>query len=154
MAGPVVHTGIGLPEGPIQIRYGYRYNYRDSNGRAFAHSSGNVHGADTSEYYFGVHGSNSGPGEYEHSCYALFPPLLNQEGVHRNWMHDFDVEAGFVAILGLTAGFSLGEFLDFLLGWFGIDIAGDDEESVRKERDYFRDRAGHPGPILPKKDGS
>jgi len=92
--------------------------------------------------------------ESEHSCYALFPPLLNEEGVHRNWMHDFDVEAGFVAILGLTAGFSLGEFLDFLLGWFGVDIAGDDNASGRESRDYFEDRRGHPGPILPKKDGS
>jgi hypothetical protein len=154
MAGPVIHTGIGLPEGPIHGRFGYRYNYRNPEGGAWLISDANIHGSETSEYYLGVHGSVSETENHKHACYALFPPLLNQEGVHGNWIHDFDVEAGFVAILGLTAGFSLGEFLDFLLGWFGVDIVGDDDAGVREKRDYFRDRAGHPGPILPKKDGS
>jgi hypothetical protein len=84
----------------------------------------------------------------------LFPPLLNQEGIHRDWLHDFDFEAGGMALLGITIGFSLGEFLDFLLGWFGLDIADDDTPSRRKCREYYQDRRGNPGPILPKKDGS
>ena len=29
-------------------------------------------------------------------------------------------------LLGASVGFSPGEFLNFLLGWFGVDIAGDD----------------------------
>jgi hypothetical protein len=35
------------------------------------------------------------------------------------------VHLGFVCA---RVGFSPGEFVDFLLGWFGIDIAGDDRE--------------------------
>lgn len=43
-------------------------------------------------------------------------------------IHAFDIEAGvFAGIVGARVGFSPGEFVDFLLGWFGVDIAGDDE---------------------------
>jgi hypothetical protein len=47
----------------------------------------------------------------------------------QGWLrvHAFDVEASLLAgIVGVTAGFSPGELLDFLLGWFGADLAGDD----------------------------
>ena len=73
-------------------------------------------------------------------------------GVHRDvseyeryqrWsrVHAFDIEVGaFALILGFKAGFSPGEFVDFLLGWFGVDIAGDDrplepEEAPTPESD-------------------
>ena len=42
-------------------------------------------------------------------------------------IHVFDIEAGFfVLFAGARAGFSPGEFVDVILGWFGVDIAGDD----------------------------
>ena len=42
-------------------------------------------------------------------------------------VHAFDVEASvYAGIVYARAGFSPGEFVDFLLGWFGVDIAGDD----------------------------
>ena len=45
-------------------------------------------------------------------------------------VHAFDIEAGvFVGIIGVRAGFSPGQFVDFFLGWFGVDIAGDDVPS-------------------------
>lgn len=48
--------------------------------------------------------------------------------VHRwNHVHAFDVSADVYAlVVHVGVGFSLGEFADFLLGWFGLDIAGDD----------------------------
>jgi len=49
-------------------------------------------------------------------------------GYRNEMMAAFDVEVG--AVLGFVAfraGFSLGQFVDFLLGWFGLDIAGDDK---------------------------
>ena len=40
----------------------------------------------------------------------------------------FDFEVSFtLGVLYLRLGFSIGEFTDFLLGWFGVDIAGDDK---------------------------
>jgi|GEM_PF-2029595 len=39
----------------------------------------------------------------------------------------FDVEVAVTAgFFSLRVGFSLGQFVDFLLGWFGVDIGGDD----------------------------
>ena len=42
-------------------------------------------------------------------------------------VHAFDVEASvYAGVVYVKVGFSPGELLDFVLGWFGIDIAGDD----------------------------
>ena len=50
-------------------------------------------------------------------------------------VHTFDLEVGaFALILGARVGFSPGEFVDFLLGWFGVDIAGDDREMGPEEK--------------------
>jgi hypothetical protein len=55
-------------------------------------------------------------------------------GQDRSWLHVFDVEFGLSLFFGFDVGFSPGEFLDFLLGWFGIDIANDDTEEGRARR--------------------
>ncbi len=48
-------------------------------------------------------------------------------------LHAFDIEVGAnVLIIGARAGFSPGEFLDFLLGWFGVDVADDDRPLERR----------------------
>ncbi|MCZ6691122.1 MAG: hypothetical protein O7H41_16160 [Planctomycetota bacterium] len=84
-----------------------------------------------------LHLSSDFPRNEEHSCYWLLPGLFSfQRDVKWIWgsqgstwarIHAFDIEAGvFVGIIGVRAGFSPGEFVDFLLGWFGVDIAGDD----------------------------
>ena len=42
-------------------------------------------------------------------------------------VHAFDIEvSAYAGVAYARAGLSPGEFLDFLLGWFGVDIAGDD----------------------------
>jgi hypothetical protein len=73
-----------------------------------------------------------------HGCYWFLPAAFS--GVNKKWLwseqarpptwerlHIFDIELG--ATLGFVhaqAGFSPGEFVDFVLGWFGVDIADDD----------------------------
>lgn len=44
-------------------------------------------------------------------------------------IHWLDVEVDGAAFLGMRIGFSVGELGDFFLGWFGVDIAGDDAMS-------------------------
>ncbi len=72
--------------------------------------------------------------------WGLLPGLLSWDsGGHWIWsasgdtdtvwrrIHAFDLEASvYAGIVCARVGFSPGEFLDFLLGWFGLDIAGDD----------------------------
>jgi hypothetical protein len=49
-------------------------------------------------------------------------------------LHSFDIEAGgtlgFILCASVHVGFSPGEFADFLLGWFGVDIGEDDYRSI------------------------
>ena len=146
VAGPVVHTGVGISEGPTIMTGGFRYHYLSKEGSPVYTYDGNPHGG-VPEFSFLVHGSGEGFGKEDHFCYALLPPLINREGVHRNWLHDFDFEVGATALVGGTVGFSLGEFADFLLGWFGLDIGGDDDPDGRRNRNYFNDRAGRPEKI-------
>jgi HEAT repeat protein len=51
---------------------------------------------------------------------------------------------GTLGVVGFDVGFNPVEFVDFLLGWFGVDIARDDyysvAEKVQKLADAFRDQ--------------
>jgi hypothetical protein len=64
-----------------------------------------------------------------HDCYLLFPWLSSD--VHAPgkgaelWGLDMDVAVQGPGI-GLGVGFSPGEMLDFVGGWFGVDLADDD----------------------------
>lgn len=61
-----------------------------------------------------------------HACFFVLPAI--ELASHDMWLrvHAFDVEASVFLGAYVRVGFSPGEFVDFLLGWFGLDIAGDD----------------------------
>ena len=40
----------------------------------------------------------------------------------------------FVGIVGARLGFNVAEFGEFILGWFGLDILGDDVHPAEKEQ--------------------
>jgi hypothetical protein len=62
-----------------------------------------------------------------------YDPTDFEAGMRSARIHAFNIEAGvFVLVVGARAGFSPGEFLDFLLGWVGIDIAGDDHPLIEE----------------------
>lgn len=61
----------------------------------------------------------------------FFIPLLGTEhapdwSLERRGLHVADIGVSAAAVVGAGVGFSPGEFLDLLLGFVGIDIAGDD----------------------------
>lgn len=153
--GPIAQDGLGIPEGPFigATLVGWRYGYQLP--RQEGHSS-----FPTQVYGLIGHASSltGAPGDpTSHGCFVLLPPLLSVEGVHAYVLHDFDLELGAGLILGVTFGFSLGEFLDFLLGWFGIDLAGDDAPEARRSRNdaksYYRARSGQAPLVLPPEKG-
>ena len=54
-------------------------------------------------------------------------PLVDQKERWEQRLHrTFDVYAEASVGIGVHVGVSPGEFLDFLLGWFGVDLAGDE----------------------------
>ncbi len=143
-AGPIAQNGLGFPEGPYvgMTLGGWRYGYdipRQEGHSRFATSVYGIIGHASS-----LTGVEDDP--TQHRCFVLLPPLLSMEGIHRYPLHSFDVEVGVGMIFGGTVGFSPGQFLDFLLGWFGIDIAGDDDPQKRRSRNeaknYYRAKAG------------
>jgi len=65
--------------------------------------------------------------------FVNIPGVLGREDWdwRRNYPNEelaaFDIEVGVTAgLFSLRVGFSIGQFVDFLLGWFGVDIGGDD----------------------------
>ncbi|MCB9898317.1 MAG: hypothetical protein H6825_09970 [Planctomycetes bacterium] len=50
-------------------------------------------------------------------------------------IRSFDVTLGASLMLGVHVGVSLGDLLDFVLGWTGLDIAGDDVPADERTRD-------------------
>ncbi|MFW6159298.1 MAG: hypothetical protein ACOC8E_08075 [Planctomycetota bacterium] len=54
----------------------------------------------------------------------------------KTWLRHTDVElGGTLGVVRASAGLSAGEIADFLLGWFGLDIAEDDAPPPETEAD-------------------
>ena len=56
---------------------------------------------------------------------------LHGDDIDSRWTDFFWIGASARAFVGVSAGFNVAEFADFLLGWFGIDIADDDDRYAR-----------------------
>lgn len=129
-AGPFAHAGLGttrvrLHGGPAP-GVGHIYNQEPSDQAAC-----------TDVYVLLLHFSidEKVREKDQHRCLGVLPGLLHLGEQDRPWIHLFDVEVGIgLMFFGVNAGFSPGQFLDFLLGWFGIDLAGDDAPEARRRR--------------------
>lgn len=69
--------------------------------------------------------------KYFDEKYCNQPPEFDTQPLIKNrmvpWIHMFDVDVGVMAIFASRIGVSPGQAADFLLGWFGLDIAKDDK---------------------------
>ena len=90
-----------------------------------------------------------------HRCLVLFPALVNPGTLEKADIHFLDLEAGAMAgAVGFDAGFSLLEFVDFLLGlfrfsdsWTILDPADDDAPAVIYNRPLWIPRRKSDGVI-------
>jgi hypothetical protein len=87
----------------------------------------------------GVHQLRLGDATHsQHRCDAIVPGELLSGTLEKDPIHYWDIEVrAFVGVAGVEVGFSPGQFVDFLLGWFGIDI-GNDDGPDRETRRYWR----------------
>ncbi len=71
-----------------------------------------------------------------HLCWFVHAPHHPTAEPAMRWHEILDVKAGVNAgLVGARAGVSPGELLDFVLGWFGIDIAGDDKKPESRSQE-------------------
>ena len=104
-----------------------------------------------------VHRAAIGPdgADGTHRCYFPFPGALNPGSLEKSEMRFLDLEGGALAgVVGIDAGFSLLELLDFLLGlfrfsesWTVLDPADDDPPSLREGRRLWSPRRKADGVI-------
>jgi len=75
--------------------------------------------------------------------WAEMPLTINNK--NRGWL---EVSANVhLIVIGLEAGIDFGEVLDYALGWFGIDIMGDDSRSAAERERHDPDHPhSRPGP--------
>ncbi len=152
-AAGVAHVGLGAISFHRDKTLGLVYgSFRPK----FDRRSGRSRSEDDLILFF-PHLSNRPPeGGESHFCLGLFPAIASWHNTSRSaigssdkWLwsegtpkfrkaqvHAFDLEVSATALfLSFRVGFSPGEFFDFLLGWFGVDIASDDEELILPEEE-------------------
>ena len=133
-AGAIAHVGVGYE---VADRYGWRFG-EPLDGRAERHlglPACFFDGVDAPvpSLHSGtrqVPPSELGEPPRPHACWMLFPFLCDDD-VKRTSGNGFlwglDVEASVqLPGIGLRIGVSPGEALDFVAGFFGLDLAGDD----------------------------
>ena len=73
--------------------------------------------------------------EKAHRCEIVGPVTFGSGPVQKPPMQFWNLEVGVMALVaGVDLGVNVGEFADFLLGCFGLDIADDDSREGRARR--------------------
>ncbi len=123
-----VNVGRPVDEKYIDVK-------RYLNGEIIEYKRTHIVGGYQTISYMGI---NSGPlilpGFFSHES-----PPAEPLDPFEDMVNAFDVEVGATAgVVGVRLGFSFGQFLDFITGWFGADIAKDD--TYYWEWKYLHDR--------------
>ena len=133
-AGELLHLGIGSSR---RWSGGWAYGMSTSERRVEDHFPLSFVSSCLNPEITGLHTlkSGGGPEHPQHRCAAVAPGAFSSGTVRKPAMQYFNLEVGFMAVvLGVEAGFNPAELVDFVLGIFGLDIAGDDAVDVRSRR--------------------
>jgi hypothetical protein len=70
-----------------------------------------------------------------HRCPIIAPATFESGRIRKPAMQFWNLEIGVMAVVvGAEVGVNPAELVDFVLGWFGIDIGGDDDPEARAHR--------------------
>lgn len=152
-AAGLVHLGIhgGGLDSRLAVGWAYGHGYAfglptsgrtDGSGDAYPPLGTMAWHGITGQWHRATRGEPGSEGYRSvHRCILLLPCVFSRVGnddrllweredsavVRKARVHAFDIEvSAYALVVGAAAGFSPGEFLDFLAGWFGLDLAGDD----------------------------
>jgi hypothetical protein len=136
-AGPVAHLGVGGVDN-FEL---HSTEFKSMSSGPRYHLPERARRGAAERYFLVVHRvtdqdmKGRGGERNLHECFGILPGILHRTGQDRDLLHLWDVEVGVSPLfVGLNIGVSPGELLDFLLGWFGIDLGGDDAEPGRRDR--------------------
>lgn len=132
----LLHLGVGSSN---TARSGFNYGVTEDARVVENHLPGSLVISCIDTQWAGLHQmAFEGLTPPQHRCNIVFPGLLDLNDPNVVPWHFFDVEAGLYVIFpGVRVGFSPGEFVDFILGFWTYDLAGDDDVEGRMHK-YYR----------------
>jgi hypothetical protein len=131
-ATELLHFGFGSSQG---ARTGFNYGALETDRVLEHHLPASIVTSITHPDQQALHLISWGLEAPQHRCYVMLPGVLNNNTMQVDALHFFDIELGLYAIFpGARIGFSPGEFLDFFLGLWTFDLAGDDSFEGRSNK--------------------
>jgi hypothetical protein len=135
-ATELLHLGFGSSQGG---RSGFNYGIWETQTVLEHHLPWSLIQSITEPDLEALHTISWGLEAPQHRCYILLPGVMNDSSLGVDGLHFFDLELGlYVLFPGARVGFSPGELLDFVLGFWTFDLAGDDDPEDRAAKRLMR----------------
>jgi len=141
--GELLHLGVGSSR---RWSLGWRYGEGCAEKRVEDHFPLSIVWSAVAPDTESLHSLRWGDGtQSQHRCSGIVPGELRHGSHEKASIHYWDIEVNVFALLvGANIGFSIGQFVDWITGFFGADL-GDDDGERRPHRKYWK-------PIEEKKD--
>lgn len=129
--GELLHLGVGSSR---RSSGGWAYGIPTSERRVEAHLPLSIIEAWDHEALH-VLKIGDGPDPALHRCPIVAPATFESGRIRKPAMQFWNLEIGVMAIaVGAEVGVNPAELVDFVLGWIGLDIGGDDDVEARALR--------------------
>jgi hypothetical protein len=133
--GELAHVGLGSSR---RWSAGLQYGEFVAERRVEDHLPLSLVWSITGDDAEGVHWLRTGDAtQSQHRCFAVVPGEFARGTHEKAPVHYWDLDVRvFAGVVGVEFGFSFGQFVDFVSGWFGADLGNDDGER-RQGRRYW-----------------
>jgi len=125
-ATPLIHTGLGFGLVPATLNTGYGLMGRRTPFKYHVQCFDLIY-----MHYRSMDGYPEDLCHFTHLFCCGSGPRVPRKYDLIDWL---DMEVAVIAIFGVRAGVNPGQLVDFLSGFFSLDIAGDDAESLEKRK--------------------
>ena len=141
----LVHLGLGSSRG---ARHGFNYGVVETHQVMEHHFPVSMVNSIIEPDNEALHTISWDLESTQHRCYILLPGVIHESTQGVDALHFFDVELGlYVLFPGARIGLSPGELLDFILGIWTFDLAGDDPPPARAAKRFIQPIEPTRGPL-------